>query len=643
MGQVSPTDQASNLIASGHSDLALKLLVGVPLQELNEEWRRKLLLLFFRLRGVPALRQELERQSEEGFLTATTVYLTVKLIASVGQVFVKDPSGKDGIDWLRIARRLDSRHIPVQTSLAFLLSQTATKQNLDEAAEICFDLGKTLAERGFDQNLHYDDIKTLSRAYRNIGDPRKSVECSIISLNKRPLSDSGRLFISNLERLKGLPSLLVSEEERSEALFNYSSTIEILLNEKLPSKLEREPLLESLLEISNFHIPYLSVDDINFSKKYCELITRLGVFFSFQCEFKSPLRHEKSLAVLGTFKQHTPTFVNRFLSTLIDQSDWKIDFINIGDGHSFPNLPPTSDRVRRMNFPINVKTYDSFVKIIRGAGYSHVFFSEVGMSAESRFLSFHRLAPVQFTSWLHPVSTGSDHVDLFFSGAAMEPENASEHYSEKLILLSGIGQNFLEPSEITFTKKSSPGTGRIICLQSAFKIQPYFDDWIREILQIEGVKEMVFLNPNAPIQRKLFQQRFEKLNNNKKITFLDRVNYEEFLGLLQNCEMALDVPNWSGGNTTIDCLKTGLPVVGYRGDRMRSRHTFGIYKLMGLENLLSVGSRADYLSLIRQLLDSEFNNYCRDAISASLAKLAAAGDRNPMEFFEALQHPCSHQ
>ncbi|MFE1746470.1 tetratricopeptide repeat protein [Coleofasciculus sp. H7-2] len=66
-------------------------------------------------------------------------------------------------------------------------------------------------------------------------------------------------------------------------------------------------------------------------------------------------------------------------------------------------------------------------------------FPEVGMDALTIQIAGLRLAPVQCVAWGHPVTTGLPTLDYFLSSQLMEPENAQEHYSEKLIRLPNIG------------------------------------------------------------------------------------------------------------------------------------------------------------------------------------------------------------
>ena len=64
-----------------------------------------------------------------------------------------------------------------------------------------------------------------------------------------------------------------------------------------------------------------------------------------------------------------------------------------------------------------------------------LFYPEIGMDPLTYFLAFSRLAPVQCTTWGHPVTTGIPNMDYYISSENAEPSNAQAHYSESLVLL----------------------------------------------------------------------------------------------------------------------------------------------------------------------------------------------------------------
>src|SRR5207237_6369697 len=67
-----------------------------------------------------------------------------------------------------------------------------------------------------------------------------------------------------------------------------------------------------------------------------------------------------------------------------------------------------------------------------------LFFPDIGMDAITSFLAFARMAPVQLTTWGHPMTTGLPSIDWFVSADGLETEGADRFYSERLARLTRL-------------------------------------------------------------------------------------------------------------------------------------------------------------------------------------------------------------
>ena len=67
-----------------------------------------------------------------------------------------------------------------------------------------------------------------------------------------------------------------------------------------------------------------------------------------------------------------------------------------------------------------------------------LIYPEVGMHHISAQLAAQRLAPVQCNSWGHPDTSGFPTLDYYLSSELMEPSDAKEHYTERLIRLPNL-------------------------------------------------------------------------------------------------------------------------------------------------------------------------------------------------------------
>ena len=74
------------------------------------------------------------------------------------------------------------------------------------------------------------------------------------------------------------------------------------------------------------------------------------------------------------------------------------------------------------------------VETVRAARLDVLYYWEIGTDSANYFLPFQRLAPVQCTSWGIQVTSGIPTVDYYLSSALVEPDDATSHYSETLLL-----------------------------------------------------------------------------------------------------------------------------------------------------------------------------------------------------------------
>ena len=72
-----------------------------------------------------------------------------------------------------------------------------------------------------------------------------------------------------------------------------------------------------------------------------------------------------------------------------------------------------------------------------------------------------------------------------------------------------------------------------------------------------------------------------------RILWLPQCGHETYLRINMACTAMLDTTRWSGGNTTLDALATGLPVLTRPGRFMRARQSTAMLQLLGVGELVS--------------------------------------------------------
>ncbi|HLO48096.1 MAG TPA: tetratricopeptide repeat protein [Kamptonema sp.] len=255
-------------------------------------------------------------------------------------------------------------------------------------------------------------------------------------------------------------------------------------------------------------------------------------------------------------------------------------------------------------------------------------FIDIGLQAQMTQLASLRLAPIQCTTWAHPVTSGLPTVDYFLSSDLMEPENATEHYSEKLIRLPNLGISYAEPTIPAATQTRADFNLRdeaivYLCCQTLCKYLPQHDYIFAEIARQVPQAQFVFISrPNAEIGKQ-FQRRLQSafaqhgLNSEDFSAILPRLAQEAYWNLYILSDIFLDTFSWSGGHTTLDAIACNLPVVTCPGELMRGRHSYAILKMIGLTETIAK-NEVEYLEVaVRLGLESQWRNSIAEQLMQS--------------------------
>ncbi|HXU51544.1 MAG TPA: tetratricopeptide repeat protein [Casimicrobiaceae bacterium] len=258
-------------------------------------------------------------------------------------------------------------------------------------------------------------------------------------------------------------------------------------------------------------------------------------------------------------------------------------------------------------------------------------YPELGMDATTFALASQRLAPLQCAGWGHPVTTGHAAIDVFFSSDAMEPPDGASHYSEALVRLPGIGTSYRMPQATITATRAELGLPAdrtlFLCPQSVFKIHPD-DDALFAAVLAENPNAMLvqFAEPN-PFTSARYRARLSRALEVARVDFGARVIYlppmrhDRYLAVNAVCDAMLDTSRWSGGNTSLDAIAAGLPIVARPGRFMRARQSAGMLRLMGIDELVA-GDDAGYRAIAARIArDRAWRDAQSAAITAHRARL----------------------
>ena len=255
---------------------------------------------------------------------------------------------------------------------------------------------------------------------------------------------------------------------------------------------------------------------------------------------------------------------------------------------------------------------DALAATIREDAPDLLLYPELGMDPRLMALATLRLAPVQAVAWGHPVTTGLSTLDAYFSCAAMEPEGAQAHYAERLHLLPGLGVDYARPEAPPPLDRAAldlPGDAPLLLVpQSLFKLHPDLDPVLATIAAaLPALRLVLFRAPRSAWTTTTHQRLAAALAaagaHERQLLWLPAQPRDRYLAINAACDLMLDVPHWSGGNTSIDALHAGLPVVTSPGAYMRGRQSAAMLRLAGVCGELCVPDPRQLAARVLALLD----------------------------------------
>ncbi|HLX29248.1 MAG TPA: tetratricopeptide repeat protein [Casimicrobiaceae bacterium] len=282
--------------------------------------------------------------------------------------------------------------------------------------------------------------------------------------------------------------------------------------------------------------------------------------------------------------------------------------------------------------------------VIRDDGLDVLVYPELGMDHTSFALAALRLAPRQLAGWGHPVTTGHATIDAFVSCDAMEPYDADSHYVERLLRLPGIGTSYRRlaiPERADRARFDLPADRTLLlCPQSLFKVHPDNDALFARVLAANARATLVMFDGRHPRVTDRFMTRVTRaldahgVSVRERIIVLPPAPHDDYLRINLACDLMLDTLHWSGGNTSLDALACGLPVVTLPGDYMRGRQSAAMLRLAGTPELIATDAD-DYVRIASRAIEDVA---WRRSLAATIRDGAGAlfDTRAPLDAFAAL-------
>ena len=280
------------------------------------------------------------------------------------------------------------------------------------------------------------------------------------------------------------------------------------------------------------------------------------------------------------------------------------------------------------SFTQNLSNLEDWAQAILEKQLDVLIYPEISMDPLTCKLANLRLAPVQVASWGHPETTGLPTIDYFISAQDLEPANADDYYSEKLVQLPNLGCYYsarsVTPSAIDLQSLGiDTASPVLLCPGIPFKYAPEHDHIFVSIAQKLPTSQFVFFeSPEGSISAVL-KDRLSKAFEHENLKASDFIRLipwqktEAFYGLMKKADVFLDTIGFSGFNTAIQAVECGLPIVTREGRFLRGRLASGILRRMGMTEFIA-NNAEEYVDLVVKLVqDQEYRKAVQEKMIAN--------------------------
>ncbi len=424
----------------------------------------------------------------------------------------------------------------------------------------------------------------------------------------RPFVQTGSLAHRLAETL-ALPMVYRDRADLVAWRSRYGSGLDHLVSSVPTPKPDREGLKQ--IAWSNFLLAYQGQNDLALQSRYGDWLS--GIAAALRPDLAAPRNARRAGTpriglVSGHWYRRT---VGSYFASWIDAlavADLTVDVLALA-----PNLDDFTDslgtnRARLLRLDADP---DRAAETIHAGDYDLLIYPELGIDTRLLPLAALPLGRQQWLAWGHPVTSGLPTMSAYLTPAAMEPPDAIHHYRERLLTLPGIGTAYRAPDPVPAIARAElglPSGPLLVCPQSPFKIHPDQDELLAEALAAVPHSRLLLFASERPLalaklRARLARSFVERHVDPARLMVHPMVPRARFLEILGTADLMLDTRHWSGGNTALDALFMGLPLVAVESAFMRGRQSAAMLRLIGLDAAIAVDG-SGFGDRVRSVLDA---------------------------------------
>ena len=482
-------------------------------------------------------------------------------------------------------------NVQFRRMLATALNKRALRQ-ADRAAARA-DLDRALAVWPDDPNATFNRVEMLVEdGARNVMDGQRAQAARAFA-RAAALTQDGRrapgLRAEIAQRLS-LEPVHADRNALATARMQFDAGLRSLESEFGPARLARCDQTLDQVVWSNFLLAYHGEDDLALQSRYGDWLSGFTARFASRDVSRAVPRR---IGIVSSFLRDSTVgaYFGSWIGAL-SQAGFEVVLFALG-----PRFDATTDAfaARAQSLVRLDGSLDAMADTIAGARCAALLYPELGMDGRVFALASTRLAPRQWMAWGHPVTSGLPTIDLAFTASAMEPADGASHYRERLVGLPGLGTSYRAPAQVPAPSRGELGLprGRLYLVpQAAFKIHPDNDAIFAELLARDPDGRLILFGNECRSMTERLRARLARAFaphdvDIDRARFLPMTSRSRYLAINRACDVMVDTLHWSGGNTSLDALAAGLPIVTCAGRFMRGRQTASMLSMLGLERFIA--------------------------------------------------------
>jgi len=278
----------------------------------------------------------------------------------------------------------------------------------------------------------------------------------------------------------------------------------------------------------------------------------------------------------------------------------------------------------------------NFIRGICEENKAAVFYMpSIGMDLLPIFASNTRLAPIQVVALGHPATTHSDFIEYVIVEDDYVGSEAC--FSETLLRLPKDALPYvpsaLAPQHVEYKLRENPEVVNIGIASTTMKLNPYFMESLKAIRDRAKVKVHFHFALGQSIGlTHPYVERFIKNYLGDDATAHSHLPYNEYLGVLQGCDMMVNPFPFGNTNGIIDMVTLGLVGVCKTGPEVHEHIDEGLFKRLGLPEWLIAQNADEYVECAIRLAENHAERLAlrRHIIENNGLQTLFTGDPSPM-------------